>query len=245
MSSDWKKRVIQSFGVNSGSYAQNNFVQKRIAEGLARNLPKYVSPRVLEVGCGTGDFTRHLLSAYQGGRFDITDLSEEMLRDAQASISDERVTWHVMDGEAPDVDGNYDLIVGNMAFQWFERPHEALSRLRDLLSDDGTLLYSVPSAKSFPEWRSSLDALGLPHGLLKPVDWGGGFEEQDIIVDYGNTFGFLRSLKQTGAHIPNAEYQAMSVPDLRRACKVNDRNYGGQATWKILYGKIKYAGASE
>ena len=245
MSSSWKKRVIESFGDKSAIYNQHNVLQRSVAQTLADHLPDMSAPNVLEIGCGTGVFTRHLLDKYPNGTFHITDVSGQMLDDARRDISNERVEWSVMDGESVLLDGKYDLIVGNMVFQWFEDPCKSLENLATFLKLSGVILYSVPSSKSFPEWSSSLDRLSLPNGFLKPVDWKGVFKDEDIVVDYGNTVDFLRNLKQTGAHVPNAEYQAMSAHDLRRVCRLNDQKHGGRTTWGILYGRIKNAGASE
>jgi len=245
MSSSWKSRVIESFGDKSAIYNQHNFLQRSVAQTLADHLPDISAPDVLEIGCGTGVFTRHLLDKYPNGTFHITDVSDQMLQDARRDISNERVEWSVMDGEAAQLNRKYDLIVGNMVFQWFEDPCKSLENLATCLKPSGVILYSVPSSKSFPEWSSSLDHLSLPNGLLKHVDWNGVFEDEDITVDYGRTVGFLRNLKQTGANVPKAGYQTMSAYDLRRVCRLNDEKHAGRTTWNILYGRIKNEGASE
>lgn len=245
MSSSWKSRVIESFGDKSAIYNQHNVLQRSVAQKLAHHLPDISAPDVLEIGCGTGVFTRHLLEKYPEARFHITDVSVKMLEDVKQEINREDIKWSVMDGEAPQLGNKYDLIVGNMVLQWFENPYNSLANLATYLKPSGVLLYSVPSSKSFPEWSSSLDKLSLPNGFLKHVDWRGVFLAEDIAVDYGSTFDFLRSFKQTGANIPNADYQAMSAYDLRRVCRLNDIEHGGWATWNILFGRLKNEGVSE
>ena len=56
--------VATSFGARAGSYELHADLQRGVAERLARLLPPLDAPRVLELGCGTGLLSRHLIERY-------------------------------------------------------------------------------------------------------------------------------------------------------------------------------------
>lgn len=239
MHSEWKQRVIRNFDVQAKSYAHNCDVQSQIAHRLAEQLPDLHSPHILEIGCGSGALTRLALERYPNGTFDITDLSPNMLRQAKSTVqSAQNIKWRVMDGENPQSDQKYDLIIANMVFQWFEDKDGALSKLQNLLKPRGVLLYSVPSQKSFPEWHETLNGLGLHANTLQGDDWRGALTQESITVDYKTTLNFLRTIKKTGAHTPAQGYKMLRPADLKRACTENDKRHGGKTTWHILYARL-------
>ncbi|MGH1403970.1 MAG: methyltransferase [Alphaproteobacteria bacterium] len=237
--SQWKQKVVGRFDMQASQYGQNNDIQDEIAQTLATHLPPIPNANILEIGCGTGALTRHLLNQYPDAQFHITDISQRMVNAARQSISTEhQIEWGIMDGELPTSDRQYDLIVSSMAFQWFENHEAALTQLTKMLKPSGHLFFSVPSAKSFKEWRETLSSLSLPHGFPTTPEWPQIFKEEEITIDYGNTLNFLKTLRKTGANIPHNHYRMLQYSELKHACKVNDRKHGGKTTWHILYGHI-------
>ena len=61
--------VTRSFGARAATYEAHADLQRDVAARLARLLPELARPRVLELGCGTGLFSRHLVARYPDGRF--------------------------------------------------------------------------------------------------------------------------------------------------------------------------------
>ena len=239
MASEWNEKVAQGFESRVDTYDQHSDVQSRIAQKLADELPDLDTPDILEIGCGTGALTRHLLSKYKNGSFHITDISPQMVEQARGRIGSSSVRWDVMDGENPELDRHYDLIVSNMAFQWFRDIDKALEKLRQLLRPDGVLLYTVPAPSCFEEWTSALSALSLPVGVLDFKTPSGVFRQEDVVVQYKSTLRFLQSLKGIGAATPRNGYSALCPTDLVKACRRADEISQGQITWNILYGRLK------
>ena len=66
--------IAASFGARAESYERHAGLQRAVADKLARLLPELNSPHVLELGCGTGLFSRHLIARYPEGRFVLTDV---------------------------------------------------------------------------------------------------------------------------------------------------------------------------
>ena len=198
MHSEWKGRVVERFDEQAISYGRHNDVQTRIAHKLASALPDLSRPNILEIGCGTGALTKHLLGRYPAAHFHITDISPKMLEEAQRQVpSSNNIKWTVIDGEAFPADKTYDLIVSSMTFQWFEEPNQSIGALKRLLSPAGKLFFSVPSPQSFPEWQSTLSALNLPLGFSSQAHWDGIFQEDRLTLKYGNTIHFLKTMKET------------------------------------------------
>ena len=238
--SEWKQKVAGNFDACAHRYDHYGRIQNKIAQNLAATLPEFDKPDILEIGCGTGALTQYLLSAYKDGRFHVTDISPQMINHARARIGAlDEVEWSVMDGENPASDRRYDLIIGNMAFQWFENADEALERLRGFLNPGGAVFYTVPAPACFKEWRSVLSEMSLSDGMLEFKTLPGVFKEEEMVESHKDTLHFLKSLKQLGASTPHEGYEKLSRRDLLKACRVADERFHAQMTWRILYGQLK------
>jgi malonyl-CoA O-methyltransferase len=231
--------VAQSFGARAGTYDDHADLQRAVAERLARLLPTLAAPRVLELGCGTGLFSRRLLARYPDGDFVLTDLAPSMVEQCRRNLagSGRRVSFEVMDAARPAAEGPFDLIATSMTLHWLADPASALTALRRRLSSGGVLLYATISGNSFPEWRDVLEAQALPIGLLDVPALPGIVDEERIVVD-SDTLGFLRRMKAIGGLTPREGYTALPPGALRRAIRAADEKHGGRITWHIVYGRL-------
>lgn len=228
-----KQRVTAAFSAAAGSYesaaqAQVIAADRLTALVLSEGLP--AEPRVLEVGCGTGILTRRLLPAV-GGHWLVTDISSAMVEAAQAAIADPRADFRVMDGESPDVAGPFDLIVSNLAAQWFADLPQALARLAGLLAPGGRIAISTLGAGSLAEWRKAHASLGLACGTppyptfdeLKAMLPAGGQASvvaEPFVVRYSDARAFVGALKGIGAGTPQAGHQPLTPGAMRRVLAV-------------------------
>jgi len=232
--------VARSFDARAGSYEENADLQRAVAERLARLLPPLRQPRVLELGCGTGLFSRHLLARYRDGTFVLTDLAPSMVEQCRrnlAGVDRQRLSFEVMDAARPTVEGPFDLIATSMTLHWLADPAAALGTLRRLLAPNGVLIYATISGKSFPEWRDVLAAQGLPVGLLDVPELPGIVDEERRVAD-PDTLGFLRRMKAVGGLTPRRGYAPMPAGALRRAIRAADKKHGGRISWHIVYGRV-------
>jgi malonyl-CoA O-methyltransferase len=231
-------KVVASFDAHAGSYEQHAGLQRDVADDLAHLLPDLERPRVLELGCGTGLFSRHLVKHYPEGRFILTDAAPAMIAECRrnlAGLGKATISYEVMDAGEAGGHAGLDLIVSSMTLHWLPDPSAALQRLRRLLSPQGVLLYATLGPDSFAEWREVLVSESLPSGLAEIKPLPGVVEEERRVPD-ADTLSFLRRMKAVGGLTPREGYVPLSPGQLRRAIKAADTNYGGRITWHIVYG---------
>jgi malonyl-CoA O-methyltransferase len=240
MLSNRSAAVAKSFGARAATYDRHADLQRGVAERLARLLPALTSPRVLELGCGTGLFSRHLLARYPDGTFLLTDLAPPMVEQCRRNLANahkQSVSFDIMDAARPTAEGLFDLIATSMTLHWLADPAAALETLSKLLAPGGVLVYAGISGNSFPEWRSVLEEQALPVGLLEIPQLPGIVDEERIVADTG-TLGFLRRMKSVGGLTPRLGYAALPPGRLRRAIRAADKQHGGRITWHIVYGRL-------
>lgn len=100
--------------------------------------------RVLEVGCGVGAQTVHLLAGSPGIRLTATDISADSLAQARARVAaqvpDAHVEWHHGDlHRLPFPDASFDHLFVCFVLEHLADPAAALRSLRRLLRPGGTI----------------------------------------------------------------------------------------------------------
>lgn len=234
-----KAAVARSFGAKAAEYDAHAALQAQVAAHLAGLLPARDAPAVLEVGCGTGLLTAHLLDAYPQGDFVITDLTPEMLEACRQRVPGQRrVRFAQMDGEAPIDSERFDVIALSMTLQWFNDPVAGLRRLAGLLRPGGVLLYATPGEGNFPEWRAVLEAEGLPDGTVAMPPLPGMVEELTIPVSHASGRDFLAGMRAIGAGEPRRGYTPVAASGLRRALRRLEREHDARVTWHIVVGRL-------
>lgn len=259
MTADPRKAAIAAaFGKAAPCYEEHAAVQRitaeRLVERVAR-LPLPPRPRVLEIGCGTGFLSRALRERIGPADWLLTDLSPDMLARCRAALGDPiDSAFRIMDGEQPDLDGPFDLIVSSLALQWFRDPAAALARWAGLLVPGGRIAVATLAADSFREWREAHHALGLEAGIptyptrhtldrLWPAGGEGSVEEERLLRRHADGLEFLAELKGIGAHLPAEGRRPLPPGALRRVLRRLDRPEGLTMTHHIAYGLFRKDGA--
>jgi len=250
-----KKHIAQSFGKASQTYETQAPVQQWTANylhdyiaGLGLDEPQ----DCLEIGCGTGFLTRKMLNLFANSYWLVTDLSPDMVARCRETIEGQ-AEFCVMDGEHPNTDQRFDLIVSTLAFQWFHNLPVALEGLTQLLKPGGRLVFSTLGKHSFQEWRENLQRLNMSVGLhdypvledLEQMIFGNcqvHFEKQVRIQPYENGLDFLKALKAIGAQAPQSGYLPMTGGQMRKVIKALEKNGDCEMTYEILIGDIQRKG---
>ncbi|HSL45378.1 MAG TPA: methyltransferase domain-containing protein [Anaerolineales bacterium] len=98
--------------------------------------------RVVDLGCGTGELTRHLADALPDSDVTGLDSSAQMLEKARAFSG---TNLRFMQGDQAQLTGEWDLIFSNAALQWSENHVELISYLYQRLNPGGQIAVQVPS----------------------------------------------------------------------------------------------------
>ena len=138
-----------------------------IADALIANAGIGPDSAVLEIGCGTGQFTRQLA----GRRLKVTaiDIGAAMVRAARSNIADANVRFQVCSFEDFADGGPFDLIVSASAFHWID-PSVGLVKAARLLRPGGWLAL-LGTGERYPEpLQSRLRQLWISYSR-QPGEW--------------------------------------------------------------------------
>jgi ubiquinone/menaquinone biosynthesis C-methylase UbiE len=171
------------WGRFSGSYDEKveRLVGKELRPAIARLLEREPDPgNVLEIGCGTGYFTRAI--ARKAGHVTATDVSQDMLVAAKRNLSGSgNISFKVENAEAlsfpPET---FDTVLAANMLHMLDHPLNALKECHRVLKKGGTLLiinytdegmtqagriwmlfrfaimFGIPPKKSWPVTRENL-----------------------------------------------------------------------------------------
>lgn len=201
------ERIITRFTRALDTYDRHADAQQQICRRLTGLLSRYTGmhfQRALEIGCGTGGFTRLLKECCVIDEWYLNDLCESCRPKVTALFPGQSPLFLAGNAEEIDFPGRFDLIVSASAFQWMEEPATFLGKLAGMLSPGGTLLFNTFSPGNLEEIRH-LTGRGLPYPTAKQLDeWlAKDFHllhlcEEEIILTFTTPLDVLRHLKNTG-----------------------------------------------
>jgi malonyl-CoA O-methyltransferase len=248
-----KHRIAQAFSAGAHGYDSAADVQWLVATRLAERIraaPLAPTSRILEIGCGTGFLSMRLAEAFPEGQLVLTDIAASMLDRCRAKVGP-KAQYRILDGERPQgLEGTFDLITSNLAFQWFVDLGEGLSRLASHLAPGGRMMFATLGRNTFGEWREAHEALGLVCGTpeypsSEAFPWPEGalhaMDEELIRQPYDDGHDFVRTLKALGAGEPAPGHRPLSPGAFRRLLASLDGEFA--ATYHILYGDL-FAGGN-
>jgi len=241
--SEIKSLIASNFSKYARGYDRHARLQKMMAERLASFLPNKMPKQVLEIGCGTGLFTKYLL-AHPLKKIFLNDISIEMIERLQVKLALPRDS-RIMVGNAEALEFHLvDMITANAVFQWFTKPEETLRRLNSCIKPKGRLIFSTFGPATLAEFRQTA-SIESPVSLLSFLRWKKLIEEAGFTLSssasethksfFSNTLSLLKNLQQTGA----APTRMTRPGGLRQLIKEYDENYssdqGVYANWELLY----------
>jgi SAM-dependent methyltransferase len=174
------------FGTVAESYDRYRPGPPKEAAALLGNL---AGLEVLEVGAGTGKFTRLLLEL--GARLSVIEPDDDMRR----VLVRRSPEVHVLLGRAEDVpvaESSFDAVVSSSAWHWFTQP-DATNEMARVLRDDGSLCVlwngfsrDDPFMAELTKFRQRPDDTNVrPRGWRAHFDPDGSFVDvRDVSLDW-------------------------------------------------------------
>lgn len=206
-----KQLIAERFARARNTYSQEARVQQQVAEKMMRLVMLHTTrhrPRhIVELGCGTGSYSRLLATHLHPDSLLLNDLCPEMaecLSDLTGGTNNGNIRFMPGDAEKLDFPKGTDLITSCSTLQWFTQPEHFFARCLDALVPRGILAFSTFGPKNMHEIRTltghgldypSVDQLiaMLPSGF-KPLHT----EEELAILRFPDPTDVLRHLRQTG-----------------------------------------------
>lgn len=263
--------VKRAFSSATGSYDAHAVLQREIADRLLAHLDftRLEPKRILDIGCGTGYFTRLLRDKFKAAEIVAVDLSESMVGATRKGHA-RRLPWHGrtrhVSGDAAALPLNaeqFDLVCSNLTMQWLPDPQAMLHEMRRVLAPGGLMLFSTFGRRTLGELRQSLasieperaghvlpfpDVTSLGDALMKlPVELP--VTDTDMFtLTYPDTISLIRELKGLGASASAIRgrkkglYGRALIQQLEHEYSDKHRGEDGRiyATFEALYGQAWY-----
>lgn len=233
-----KELVAKRFSYSRSTYDREASVQRQVAEKMMRlltdallsaGIPRPQLPthfrHIVELGCGTGSYSRMLLNTLQPETLLLNDLCrdmEECVREL-CTTRTPRVSFLPGDAEALDFPRETDLITSCSTLQWFNDPGAFLTRCHQALVADGLLAFSTFGTTNMHEIRQltghGLDYLSVEElqALLSPHFDILHAEEEVVTLPFPTPQAVLKHLKQTG--VTGTEKRIWTRSRLQSFCK--------------------------
>jgi ubiquinone/menaquinone biosynthesis C-methylase UbiE len=133
----------------AGSVPQNydKYLGPVLFEPYALDLVSRINSakNILEIACGTGRVTKHLLNALPAdGKLVATDLNTDMITVAKTIADDRRIEWRVVDAQdLPFDDNSFDHIICQFGMMFFPDKPKAMEETYRVLQPGGKYIFNV------------------------------------------------------------------------------------------------------
>lgn len=235
-----KELVKNNFKKNFKSYDDNAFVQKEMAEQLIKLIPDNNFSKVLEIGTGTGIFTRLLAEKISFKDFYANDIVSESVQYLEKVLNG--AIFIKGDAELIEFPRNLSLVASNATLQWVCDPCEMFSRISSSLKSKGLFVFSTFGAANFAEFRditgvglNYLPVAELKKTLEKDFEIIEIFEEQKTL--YFKSFrDILKHIKYTGVN--GVSRQRLSISEVKELEKKYSEKYTFDKGFALTYNPV-------
>ncbi|MCX6344717.1 MAG: malonyl-ACP O-methyltransferase BioC [Armatimonadetes bacterium] len=181
--------IIRAFSDAACSYEQNAAAQRDCALDLMDMLllrypdAEAAAPaRALDIGCGTGFFTRMLAERFPDAQILACDPSQKMLKKARQSSNNANIEFMRCNIENLPEE-RWDLIASNAALHWAGNAASVLAILKDHLAPNGTLAFSYFTRNTYRELTEALSHAAGFEVKLPSADFASADELEEILSE--------------------------------------------------------------
>lgn len=246
-----KSLVKRNFSRFAGRYDGYSSVQQRAGQRLINGLGSEMFRQILDIGCGTGNYTLLLREKFPRADIKAVDFSSSMIEVAANKLAGQQIEFAVADAELMALNRRFDLITSNACFQWFGNLERAIENYKGAIENGGVVLFSIFGPKTFARLRDAisrllkkeisissndfLDADGLT-AILKKNFNNISVEEQIFEETYPSVRQLLSTIKYTGtqgAGIGGGRLTRGQIAELEKIYK--DEFKIVSATYQVFY----------
>jgi Methylase involved in ubiquinone/menaquinone biosynthesis len=158
------KRISSAFSKGARTYDQNAGIQRRILEKLAEKLPrKNLHGPWIDLGSGTGLLEKMLTGQQKKVSILCVDLAQGPLKILARNNKNPNIRRVQADiDHLPFKPGKCSIAIMSSVIQWLPDPARSLVHTRELLSNNGRLLFSYFCKGTFTELFDLRTEKGLP-----------------------------------------------------------------------------------
>lgn len=252
-----KRQVAASFSRAAASYDSVAELQRAVGAELLARLPADCQPaRWVDLGSGTGHFSRALAARFPQASGTAVDIAEGMLRHARPLGG--ASSFVCGDAERlPLATASHDLIFSSLALQWCADFAAVLGEARRVLAPGGVFAFSSLCVGTLQELQGSWQAVdGFVHvnRFRRFEDYralcaASGLEVVELaterrVLHYADLRQLTHELKALGAHNlnpgrPGGLTGRARVRALVEAYERFRDDHGLPASWQVVYGVLR------
>lgn len=181
---DWDSNAY-----NIGSYMQNYCVDKILNEYM---FDEHLE--ILDLGCGDGKSTSHMLTYAPAAKILGMDCSPEMIGSAQKNYSSNSISFKKQDITCLDIHETFSLVVSFFCLDWIKDQNSLQQRIYSALKCNGKILYIISTGKddvakivdrvaTSSKWESYLANYEIPAGLHGTEDYRKFIQQAGFMLD--------------------------------------------------------------
>ncbi len=143
---------------------------------------------VMDLGCGTRSLTRKIRGITDGVVAGV-DISEGMIKEAIEKSRGLKIVYEIKRAEDIDYREEFDIIICNSAFQWFNDPEKAIKNCYEALRENGRLGIQAPAKKVY--CPNFVDAVNMVKGDKRTKDIFSHFKEPWFFLETSKEYKAL------------------------------------------------------
>lgn len=215
-----KKKVARSFGRAAPTYDTVAQLQRDVGKHLLQYIPVQLEAdaTVIDLGSGTGFFTRQLAARFASANIIGLDIAEGMLHFSQQQHHSGHIEWLCADAESlPLADQSVDLVFSSLVIQWCSNLLQLLRELARVLKPGGQLVVATLGPNTLHElktaWQKTDNYVHVnqfqPQDSLRFAAVAANlaidhFAVEQRVIYFERLTELTRELKALGAHNINA-----------------------------------------
>ena len=232
-----KEKIKSSFNKGSKNYDSFNSIQNMVGDlmmDILKDRYSHLKSRkcfdnVLELGSGTGEFSKKFLDLFDVKLMHLIDISPDMVKKSQSKLASKNIEYSIEDFDFYNKFEGKNFILSNMSLHWSSDIKKLIENIIRKLDKNSLFFFSVPNHSSFKiindifssnNKSKVLNILPDQQKILNIFDkekFDAKCKTFNLQKDYKDSISFLKELKQIGAN-------AKTIKDLnlKKGKKIHD-----------------------